>query len=52
MIYLDNASTTRMDPRVFDAMIPYLGDLCGNPNSPHEMGRRARGFEENGKSYL
>lgn len=42
MIYLDNASTTRTDPRVFDAMIPYLGDLCGNPNSPHEMGRRAR----------
>ena len=42
MIYLDNASTTRMDPRVFDAMIPYLGDKCGNPNSPHAMGKQAR----------
>lgn len=42
LIYLDNASTTRMDPRVFDAMIPYLGDLCGNPNSPHQMGKEAR----------
>ena len=42
MIYLDNASTTRMDTRVFDAMIPYLGDMCGNPNSPHRMGREAR----------
>ena len=52
MIYLDNASTTRMDPRVFDAMIPYLGDLCGNPNSPHAMGRQAKEAVENARKQV
>lgn len=46
MIYLDNAATTRMDPRVFDAMIPYLCDRCGNPNSPHAAGREAKAAVE------
>ncbi|MFA7527567.1 MAG: IscS subfamily cysteine desulfurase [Ottowia sp.] len=32
-IYLDNAATTRVDPRVVDAMMPWLGAHYGNPAS-------------------
>lgn len=42
MIYLDNASTTRLHPGVRAAMEPFLGEEYGNPSSPHAAGRRAR----------
>ena len=42
MIYLDNNATTPMDPRVREAMIPFLGEVFGNPSSPHAAGRAAR----------
>jgi len=31
--YLDYQATTPLDPRVRDAMLPYLGDHFGNPHS-------------------
>lgn len=37
-IYLDNNSTTVIDPNVFDAMQPYLTDLYGNPSAKHTIG--------------
>lgn len=40
--YLDNAATTRLDPKVLDAMIPYLGEFYGNPSSNHSLGRQSR----------
>lgn len=52
MIYLDNASTTRMDPKVFDAMIPYLCDKCGNPNSPHALGKEAKAAVERAREQV
>ncbi|MFM9024079.1 MAG: cysteine desulfurase family protein [Planctomycetaceae bacterium] len=43
MIYLDNHATTRLDPRVLEAMLPWLTDHYGNAGSTtHEMGREAR----------
>jgi cysteine desulfurase len=41
-IYFDHAATTPLDPRVLDAMVPYLGGEYGNPSSLHEEGHRAR----------
>ncbi len=39
-IYLDANATTPLDPRVRDAMEPWLD--CGNASSPHAEGRAAR----------
>lgn len=41
-IYLDNAATTPIDPRVIEAMMPYLSDHFGNPSSSHSFGRKAK----------
>ena len=41
--YLDNHATTRLDPRVLDAMLPWLTERYGNAGSAtHGMGREAR----------
>jgi cysteine desulfurase len=41
-IYLDNQSSTRVDPRVLDAMLPYFTEDFGNPHSTsHAYGRIA-----------
>lgn len=36
-IYLDNAATTRTRPEVVSAMLPYFGDMYGNPSSVYEF---------------
>jgi cysteine desulfurase len=41
-VYLDNAATTPLDPRVVEAMLPYLSEGHGNPSSLHTAGRLAR----------
>jgi len=37
-IYLDNLSTTPMDSRVIEAMLPYFGEMFGNPVAFHHWG--------------
>jgi len=41
-IYFDYNATTPLDPKVRDAMLPYLGEIYGNPSSVHHVGRQAR----------
>src|SRR5918998_1636439 len=41
-VYLDNAATTPLDPRVLDAMLPHMGKGRGNPSSLHALGTTAR----------
>jgi cysteine desulfurase len=41
-IYLDHNATTPVDPRVLEAMRPYLTEAFGNPSSLHWFGQQAR----------
>ncbi len=42
-VYLDNSATTPTDPRVVEAMMPFLTEKFGNPSSIHFYGQEARG---------
>lgn len=41
-LYFDHNATTPLDPRVLEAMLPYLQTQFGNPSSLHAAGRAAR----------
>ena len=41
-VYLDYNATTPVDPRVADAMAPFLTEHFGNPSSDHYFGRETR----------
>lgn len=46
-IYLDHSATTRVDPRVVEAVSPYWGELFGNSESSHTFGQAAaNGLEQ------
>lgn len=42
MIYFDHNATSPIDPRVLEAMQPYLTTFYGNPSSTHRLGRASR----------
>jgi cysteine desulfurase len=42
LVYMDNHATTRVDPRVVEAMLPYFDEKFGNPHSVHAAGHEAR----------
>lgn len=42
MIYLDSNATTQVDPRVVEAMLPYLIEHYANPSSSYRAARHVR----------
>lgn len=42
MIYLDNAATTRLEKKAFEAMLPFLGDEYGNASAVYDIARRSK----------
>src|SRR5260370_530361 len=52
-IYLDNQSTTPLDPRVLEAMLPYFTEHFGNPHSEsHVYGKNAAAAIEAARADL
>jgi len=51
-IYFDHNATTPLDPRVREAMLPWLGERFGNPSSVHRQGREARKAVEQARCHV
>ncbi|MCX7833660.1 MAG: cysteine desulfurase [Ignavibacteria bacterium] len=51
-IFLDNASTTRVDEEVRDAMLPYFSEFYGNPSSVHQFGKKAMLLRESARELI
>lgn len=51
-IFLDNAATTRTDPEVLEAMMPWLGDNYGSPATLYAFGAHAKQAIEQARQQL
>lgn len=51
-VYLDNAATTALSPKVLEKMMPYLTDIYGNASSPHSFGQIARAGVEHAREQV
>lgn len=51
-VYADNAATTKIDPEVFQAMMPAFGELYGNPSTIYSKGREAREVVEKAREQV
>ena len=51
-IYLDYAATTPVHPEVLKAMLPYFGDVFGNPSAIYSCGQEARGAVEEARGKV
>jgi len=51
-IYFDYNATTPLDPAVRAAMLPFLGEVWGNPSSIHRVGRKARALLDDARDRV
>ncbi|PIN86138.1 cysteine desulfurase NifS [Candidatus Woesearchaeota archaeon CG10_big_fil_rev_8_21_14_0_10_44_13] len=51
-IYLDNGATTKIDPKVLEAMQPYMTEKYGNASSTHHKGQEAKIALEDARSLI
>jgi cysteine desulfurase len=52
MIYLDHNATTPVRPEVLDALLPWLREGYGNPNSVYALGQKARAAVERAREQV
>lgn len=50
--YFDHVATNPLDPRVFEAMLPYFKEEFGNPQSVYDLGVRARDAIEKARQQV
>ena len=41
-IYADNAATTKLSSKAYEAMLPYLLEEYGNPSQPYSLSRKPK----------
>lgn len=51
-VYADNAATTKVSPKVVEAMLPYMTEGYGNPSSLYAFGQKAHRAIENARSQV
>jgi len=51
-VYLDHIAATPLDPDVLKAMLPYLGEKYGNPQSLHSIGQESLEAVEEARSEV
>ena len=52
LVYFDHNATTPVDPRVRDAMLPWLSELHGHAASAHRAGQAAREAVETARDQV
>ena len=51
-IYLDNGASTKVDPEVLKAMMPYFSEKYGNASSAHILGQESKDALENSRKII
>jgi len=51
-VYFDHNATTPLHEKVLEAMLPYMGSVCGNPSSLHRFGRLQRQAVEQAREQV
>ena len=51
-VYADNAATTKLSDVALQAMMPYFGEIYGNPSSLHSVGQLAKEHLEDARARV
>ena len=51
-VYADNAATTKLSDVALQAMMPYFGEVYGNPSSLHSVGQEAKEHLEDARARV
>ncbi len=51
-VYLDNAATTALDPKVLEVMLPFFKEQFGNPSSIHSHGAKVKSAIERARKSV